>query len=189
MRFRKIEDLSDEEFIDREDKLTFLEYLKDPGWVLMEMANVVGNYVKIEPSRLPFSFHFCGKNAVHQQHGIRVKVLWNPSKAPSNADGYFELHGDYEYKSGSHKYFPNTDERKIARKFFKKYKVLFAAVWEEVLDAKPVQDYFEGRIKFNELLSKFDIEDEINYYNLNHCKSLTELEDCVRKYNIFNMND
>lgn len=191
MRFRKIteEEFNADEFLDKADQEVFEWYLNEPSAVLMEMANVVGNYVKIEPAGLPFSFHFCGKSAVHQQHGLRVKVIWNPSKAPANADGYFELHGDYKYKAGSHKYPGSADEKKLARKFFKKYKVLFAAVWEEVLDAKPLQEYFEGKIKFNELLSKFDIEDEMDYYNLNHCKTLEELEYCVRKYSIYNMND
>lgn len=191
MKLKKVslEDLNSDEFLDEADQKIFEWYLTEPSAVLMEMANVVGNYVKIEPSRLPFSFHFCDKNTVHQQHGIRVKVIWNPSKAPSNADGYFELHGDYRYVSGSHKYYPSTEEQKIARRFLRKYKVLFAAVWEVVLDAKPVQDYFEGRIKLNELLSQFDIEDDVQYYYLNHCKSLEELEACVRKYNIYNMND
>ena len=183
------EESNADEFLDKADQEVFEWYMRDPSAILMEMANVVGNYVKTESFRLPFSFHFCDKNAVHQQHGIRVKVIWNPSKAPSSADGYFELHGDYDYISGSHKYRPSADELKLARKFFKKYKVLFAAAWEEVLDAKPIQDYFEGKIKLNELLSKFDIEDDMQYYYLNHCKSLEELEVCVRKYNIYNMND
>lgn len=183
-----LKDLPDNEFIDNEDKETFLEYLNDPSKVLMEMANVRGVDVKLV-SHLPFSFHFYGKDAVHQQHGIRIKMIWNPSKAPYDADGYMELHGNYDYNMDSHKYKPTEKELKIARDFFKKYKVLFAAVWESVLYDGDLQDYFKGRIDLRDLISKFDVENENNYYFINHCKSLEELEDCVRKNNIFNMND
>lgn len=180
--------LNEGEFIDKEDMEIFLEYLDDPCGVLMEMTNVRGMDVKLTPN-LPFSFHFCNKDAVHQQHGIRVKIIWNPSRAPYSADGYMELHGDYDYTAGSHKYNPTAEELKIARDFFKKYKVLFAAAWENVLyDAKPMQDYFEGRLSFKELLAMFDLRGR-DYYNVNHCKSLEELEACVRKNKIFNMND
>lgn len=181
-------DLPNDEFIDDEDKEIFLEYLSDPCGVLMEMANMRGIDVILEP-RLPFSFHFCNKDAVHQRHGIRVKLIWNPSKAPYSADGYMELHGDYEYIGGSHKYKPTEKELRVARDFFKKYKVLFAAVWENTLDdATPIQDYFRGIISFKELLSTFKLKGK-DYYTVNHCNSLEELENCVRKYHIYNMND
>ena len=179
---------NEDEFIDDSERRVFLEYLKDPSMVLMEMANVRGNDVKLE-YRLPFSFYFSTKNAVHSQHGIRAKVVWNPNKAPEGADGYFELHGDYEYTIGSHKYKPTPKEKETARDFFKKYKVLFAAVWESKLYDGDLQDYFKGRINLKELLSKFDNISERQYFDINHCNSLEELEQCVRKYKIFNMND
>ena len=154
----------------------------------MEMANVVGNDVVLE-KRLPFSFYFSSKQAVHQQHGIRLKVLWNPSKAPDNADGYMEMHSDYNYISGSHKYKPTAKELNTLRAFCKKYKVLFAAVWECKLDQSDLQKYFDGRLKFNELLTKFDNITEKQFYLINHSISLEELERCVRINKVFNMND
>ena len=179
---------NEDEFIDDSERRVFLEYLNDPSMVLMEMANVTGNDVVVEP-RLPFSFYMSSKMAVHGQHGIRVKILWNPSKSPANADGYMELHGDYKYTIGSHKYKPTGKELKIAREFFKKYKVLFAAVWEDKVDQQQLYRYFVGDISFKELLSKFDNTTEKQYYYLNHSKDLKELEETVRKYRIFNMND
>lgn len=186
--WKDLKDLPDNEFINNEDKETFLEYLNDSSKVLMEMANVRGIDVKLTPY-LPFSFYFCGKDAVHQQHGIRVKIIWNPSKAPYNADGYMELHGNYNYFIGSHKYKPTEKELKIARDFFKKYKILFSAVWENILYDGYLQDYFKSRLSFKDLLSKFENIKEKQYYLINHCKNLEELEDCVRKNNIFSMND
>lgn len=176
-----------EEFIDESDFNAFQSYLSEPSTVLMEMANVRGMDVKVD-SYLPFSFHFCSKDAVHQQHGIRAKIIWNPSKAPYSADGYMELHGNYDYIVGSHKYKPSEKEIKIARDFFKKYKVLFAAVWENVLYDGDLQDYFRGRIDFKQLLTLFNLKGK-NYYNVNHCKTIKELETCICKNKIFNMND
>lgn len=111
--------IKEEDFLCEEDKLLFEDYLRDPSIVLMEMSNVVGNDVVLE-KRLPFSFYFSNKIAVHQRHSIRVKVIWNPSKTPEYADGYIELHGDYKYVVGSHKYKPSEDEKRILRDFCKK---------------------------------------------------------------------
>lgn len=179
---------NENEFIDDSERKVFLEYLNDPSMVLMEMANVRGIDTKIE-NRLSFSFYFSTKTAVHKQHGIRLKIIWNPSKAPADADGYLELHGDYNYIISSHKYKPTAKELNMLREFAHKYKVLFAAVWEDKLYDGDLQDYFKGRISFKELLSKFDNITEKQYYYLNHSKDLKELEETVRKYKIFNMND
>lgn len=179
---------NEDEFIDDSERKVFLEYLNDPSMVLMEMANVTGNDVVVERG-LPFSFYISSKMAVHNQHGIRVKILWNPSKSPANADGYLELHGDYKYIVGSHKYKPTSKELSIARNFFKKYKVLLAAVWEDKVDQQQLYRYFVGDISFKELLSRFYNMSEKQYYYLNHANNLTELEETVRKYKIFNMND
>ena len=179
---------SEDEFIDDSEREVFLEYLNDPSMVLMEMANFIGNDIKID-KKLPFSFYISSKSAVHNQHGIRAKIIWNPSKAPANADGYMELHGEYKYIISSHKYKPTAKELKTARDFFKKYKVLFASVWEEKLDASYVQDYLHGYRSFKEMLSKFDNITEKQYYYINHANDLAELEEIVRKYKVFNMNE
>lgn len=178
----------DGEFLDEIDKLLFEEYLKDPSMVLMEMANMLGNKVALE-TRLPFSFHFCDRKAIHNRHSIRAKILWNPSKAPIDADGYMELHGDYEYIGGSHKYKPTTNELQAARGFFKKYKVLFAAVWEEVLYPDDLVDYFKGNFSWKELVSSFYDLPQPTLAVLQNCRNLKDLEYAVRKNKAFNMND
>ena len=171
-----------------EEKLLFEEYLKDPSKILLEMACIRGVDIKVE--KIPFSFYFSNKEDVYGRHGIRAKVQWSPIRIRSrDADGYLELHGDYDYISGSHKYKPTGKELTEAREFFKKYKILFAAVWEDKLHQNDLQHYFEGSINWKELLSKFDGVGEKGYYNINHCNSLEELEACVRKHKLFNLND
>lgn len=179
---------NEDEFIDEEDRQIFEEYLNDPSSVLMEMANMVGNDVSLE-ERLPFSFHFCDKDAVHGRHGIRAKIIWNPSKAPSSADGYMKLHGDYEYVASQKKYKPTDKEIKMARDFFKKYKVLFAAVWEKKLDPSYVQKYLSGGLTINKVLMHLQNISEKQFYYANHTTTLEEFESVVRDKKIFNMND
>lgn len=182
-------DLWSNNFIDEVEQQLFEDYLRDPSGILLEMANVRGLDVKLEGDSFPFSFYFSSKSSVRGAHAIRATVLWNPSKMPKDADGYMELHGSYAYISGSHKYQPTGRELKAAREFFKKYKVLFAAVWEEKLCEGYLGDYFEGKLKLHELLSKFEDLKERQYYDINHCKTLAELEDCVRRNKVFSMND
>ena len=179
---------SEDEFIDDSEREVFLEYLNDPSMVLMEMANLRGNDIKIE-DRLPFSIYFSTKSTVHNQHGIRLKVLWNPSRASASADGYIELHGNYTYTISSHKYKPTAKELAILRNFARKYRILFVAVWEEKLYDGDLQDYFRGIINFKELLSRFYDISEKQYYYINHANNLTELEEVVREYKIFNMSE
>ena len=91
------------------EEIELLEYLENPSSILMEMANVRGVDF-VHTRNLPFSFYFSTKSVVHKSPGIRIKVIWNPSKTPKDADGYIELHGDYEYKVGSKKYKPTNKE-------------------------------------------------------------------------------
>lgn len=161
--------------------------------LLWEMANVVGKYVKSETNPLNFSFHFLGKDD-NMKHAIRVKITWNPNHIKQGQfDGYIEAHGDYRYyqspKSDAH---PTKKEVDRARMFVRKNKVLFAAVWEGVVNDNIVQDYFRGNAPLYEVVANLDLPDDI-YYKLNHGfiekNTLTELEDRVRKYHAFNMND
>lgn len=169
------------------EKRELLEYIEDPSNVLVEMANLRGNDIKLVTG-LPFSFYISSKKAVHGLHAIRAKILWNPSRMRSDSDGNLELHGDYEYTVGSHKYKPTAKELAAARAFFKKYKVLFAAIWECVVDDIDVFEYLKGNIDLGHLLATFDLPGK-NFYLVNHCTSIEELEQCVRKNKIFNMND
>ena len=147
---------------------------------LLEMANLVGKRVKVE--HIDFSFYFSSKNGI--SHGIRAKIKWDRDKFIGDADGFMELHGDYNYiNSGQRK----VDGRlvKQARSFFKKYKVLFAAVWENVLDPDAVQEFLRGNMGFSSLLKEFEISMDFS----ERVKNLRELEVFVRDNSLFNMND
>lgn len=189
--FRALEELDDDEFIDESDKRVFERYISDPSAVLMEMACVRGKDVK--PTRLPFSFYFSDREAVHSQHGIRVKVTWNPMKInSSDADGFFIIHGkDFPYKwvPGSHKYKPTAKELKNASMFIRNNKVLFAAVWEGVLHQNDLQHYFEGFLSWKDLLKCFHTGDMEGDSLIQVSKDVEDLEQTVREENLFNMND
>ena len=153
--------------------------------LLMEMANLRGKDVKIED--INFSIYFSPKQT--DQHSIRIKVLWNRERMNSgNFDGVLYLHGDYEYKQN-----PNADNKPDMydifelRYFAKRYKVLFVAVWENKLDPNDVEDYFKGRLSFEELLTLFLDLDSDDYDKIQQARNIKELEQIVSENNIFNM--
>lgn len=156
--------------------------------LLLEMANLVGRRVKTDS--ITFSLYFSRKNA--SRHAIRVKVYWDRQNISEDKCGYMELHGDYRYsQSPSQKYIPKNYMVDTLRYFVKKYKVLFAAVWEGALGEDSLQEYFRGGINFKELLLEF-LENKVGkqkYGALNYAEDLKQLEHLVRQYNIFNMND
>ena len=188
LKVKLVEEFSNDEFLGSDDKKLFEYYLTHEDALLMEMANLRGNDIKLH-DRIPFSLYISTKEVVHGVHAIRVKVLWNPNKMTSSPDGQIELHGDYEYKGFSHKYKPSEKEIFTLRNFCKKYKIFFSAIWESKLDSNDFIDYLRNIIQFNELLTKFDNVSEKHYYLINHCKSIEELEKCIRDNKIFNMND
>lgn len=188
--------LNPADFLDGADMKIFEHYLGHPGDVLMEMTNVRGRRV-VHPGKLPFSFYFSDKYVVHQAHGIRVKLFWNPDRALRDADGYMELHGNYNYVQLEGRK-PSAKEITQAREFFKTFKVLFAAVWEGVLDPADVQSYFEGNLSFSTLRNLFwedgleggnALIKRLNKARLQHSPSVKNLEGLVRRYKMFNMND
>lgn len=153
--------------------------------LLMKMANLRGKDVKIED--INFSIYFSPKQT--DQHSIRIKVLWNRERMNSgNFDGVLYLHGDYEYKQN-----PNADNKPdmydiFELKYFaKRYKVLFVAVWENKLDPNDVEDYFKGRLSFEELLTLFLDLDSDDYDKIQQARNIKELEQIISENNIFNM--
>lgn len=155
--------------------------------LLIEMTNVI--YTRVKTDDIDFSFYFSKKNS---NHGIRVKICWNDKIIPEQCDT-LQLFGNYNLIKNSHiKDRPDEQSIKRAVDFFKKYKVLFAAVWEGALYEQDLVDYFFGRIDLPELIEKFgfqvSIDDSIKQQML-ACASLEELESTVRKLKIYNMND
>lgn len=155
---------------------------------LFEMVNIRGKYVKI-PHKLNFSFYFSPKDAVEGKdicHGLRVKPLFNPEKMSINKAGTLKLHGDW-------KYIPGEDDKKIGAKpiaemkeFFKKYKILFSAVWEKSLPPDALYDYFRGTITFSELIQEFDFYDDYKKDPIfNNIKELSELGQFIKEHDLF----
>lgn len=156
--------------------------------LLLEMANIIGKYVKTD--NIDFSLYFSRKSA--SRHAIRVKVYWGRERLNDDMCGYIELHGNFSYSQNpKQKYKPTVKMVCSLRDFVKKYKVLFSAVWEDVLGEYSVQDYLCGRIDFCELVSEFYIDKigDSNYKKLIEVRSLPELDSVVRKNNMFDMND
>lgn len=182
MKFRLVESFDEDEFMSNEEELLFENYL-------FEMSNVRGKTIKIE--NIDFSFYFSSKEDANNQHGIRVKISWNREKVSSKLlDGYMELHGEYKYKSRNKpNTIPNEKDKNKAREFFKKYKVLFAAVWEDKLDQNDLVAYLREMINFENLLNNFESITEEQKKLITQAKDLKDLEMKVRENNIFNMND
>ena len=147
------------------------------------MANLRGKDVKIED--IDFSIFFSRKIP---NHGCRVKICWNRNMMTDEV-GFIEAHGDYKYIQTTSFKRPSNYDIEEARYFIKKYKVLFAAVWEEKLDPNDVIFYFSGIYSWQKLMTCFQNVSEQDFERLRICYNRKDLEDCVRKYHIFNMND
>ncbi len=121
------------------------------------------------------------------QYGIRVEIAWNPLKM-TQLDT-LELHGKYVYNIRNPRKQNNVNAELLnkAREFFKKYKVLFAAVWECVLEPNILAFYLYQYINFKELLSEFTLnENELSL--IENADNLSDLEAIVREHKIFNIN-
>ena len=117
--------------------------------------SVAGDKVKIE--RINFSFYYSVKNS---SHGIRVKVRWNRGGCDkSNIDGFFMLHGDYEFVATKNSKFVSEDFIDEARKFLKKNRIYFALVWGNNFNGKYFDNYLKGKIGiFEDLFDGFYVD-------------------------------
>lgn len=149
---------------------------------LLEMSNVRGKYVKTDD--INFSFYFSDRTKCN--HGIRVKVQWTLEKVSGSPDGYFELHGDYKYRQSkdSDKH-PSSKDISDARDFFKKYIVLFQAVWNMKLEEDDLVDYFRGFISLKDLIDKFENISNYDKEKIREAETILELEEIISKNNIF----
>lgn len=147
------------------------------------MSNIRGRKVQI-PHKLPFSFYFSGKN---RSHGIRVKPIFNPDSMISNKAGNLELHGDWKYTPGKDDKRVSEHAIQLMKQFFRTYLVLFAAVWDFQLPDTTVQDYFEGEISLQDLVSDLDFYRDYKQ-ELNNITTIEELEDFCREYNLVNLH-
>ena len=163
---------------DDSDLSEVLEEMRDP----MEMSDILGKQVKTD--NIHFSFYFSDKPGMNRV--IRVIIKWDRDHLFNPLDGYMEIHGKYDYVRYEHGQDASEEDISKARDFFTKYKVLFAAVWEENLDPDSVQDYLRKIISFDELKESFyDVPEGI----FKDAKTIADIEDIIRKNKLFDMND
>lgn len=157
-------------------------YVKNSQDNIMCMANLLGRDVRV-PNPLPFSFYFSTKNS---PHGIRVKPIFNPEKMSADVVGNLELCDSWEYTPGKND--SHVDGRSIRKMkaFFRKYKVLFAAVWGKELQESSLTDYFRGYISFEQLLQSFEFYESYKE-DLDDIESIEELTEFVRENSLFNL--
>ena len=152
---------------------------------IFAMSNVVGKFVK-NPNKLPFSFYFSQKG--DNKHGIRVKPMFNPNKLSVRLCGNLELHSNWNYTPGPDDKNISSKQIKQMKDFFRTYKVLFAAVWEEELQEYALEDYLRGLCSWEDMMHEFEFYEEY-HQELDQIQNCEELESFVRENNIFSMND
>lgn len=151
---------------------------------IMCMANLLGKDVRV-PKPIPFSFYFSTKNS---SHGLRVKPVFNPEKMSADAVGTLKLCDDWQYTPG--KYDTNVDSKSIRKMkaFFRRYKVLFAAVWSKQLQETTVTDYFRGFISLTDLIKSFEFYSQFES-EMGDIDSIEELALFVQENDLFPMFD
>ena len=157
-------------------KLYFEDYL-------IEMSNVRGRYVK-QPYQLPFSFYFSSGAGV--PHSIRVKPVFNPEKLKRSETGTLKLCDDWEFTPGVNDGSVATTLVQEMKSFFKKYIVLFCAVWDEQMQDAVLQDYFLGNIEFDEMIQDLDFYGRYKDELLN-IHDIESLEKFCRENNLVNL--
>lgn len=149
---------------------------------LFEMSNVVGNKVKVV-NKLPFSFYFSPKDS---NHGVRIKIVFNPSRVNEGDFGFIKLCDDWGYEPGNNKHVSENILTE-ARNFFRHFLVLFCLSWEDKVNTEDVRDYFLGRISLHELITEMYFYEE--YSNeLDKITTIAELEDWCRNNNIVSID-
>ena len=146
------------------------------------MASMLGDDVKV-PGKLPFSFYFSTNNS---SHSIRVKPIFDPCRMSADLAGTLKLSDPWEYIPGKNDH--NVDPKQIRKmkSFFRKYKVLFAAVWCGVIQETPVCDYFRGMKPLDVLMKDFDFYNEYKD-DMDDIDSIEELEEFVRENSLLHL--
>ena len=153
---------------------------------IFAMSNMVGKYVKLS-GPLSFSFYFGTKEAfgTENRHGIRVKICPNRENYQPNNVSELEIHGDYRFHNTAN---ISKSVEKEAKAFFKKYKVLFAGVWEKVILEENVTGYLKNRATLQDIIEESNLSNQHKLLLIN-VSTIEEFEQVVRNNSIFNMND
>ena len=149
---------------------------------ILAMSNVRGKYIK-NPHTLPFSFYFSSGAGVN--HGPRVKPMFNEAKLKQSLTGTLELCNNWEFEPGKDDTHIPAKDVSAMKAFFRKYLVLFCAVWDEQMQDATLEDYFRGNITFSEMLTDLEFYEE-NSAALETIHTVEELEDFCRLHNLVN---
>ena len=162
-----------------------------------------------------FSFWFDPKTD-KIKHAIRVKICWDIARFNEKTSCSLALHGEYKYKHSPKA--PRVSKKRVdnAIEFFKRRKVLFAAVWEGCLKIGDLYAYLCKDLSLKRLLRRFNFKDiyegkrliktgtsrrielihefeqskqDKPLVNMIESAKLKYLERAVRKCKSFNMND
>ena len=165
-------------------------YIKSDFDYIECMSNIRGEDIAV-PHKQSFSFYYGSKKQMNDgniAHGIRVKVVKNPSKIIKQQFSVLEIHGDYKFHQNPEADRLNGKQITQIREFFRDYKALFSAVWEEELDENDLRDFFIGVKSFEDLMKCLDFYEEYKQ-ELDKIDTVEDLELLVRRNSIFNMND
>lgn len=148
------------------------------------MSNVRGKNV-INPGKLKFSFYFSASNG--NNHDIRVRLSFNADKLKQSMCGTLKLCDDWEYLPGPEDKSVNSQDIATMKTFFRRYLVLFCAVWDEQMQDAVLRDYFEGRETFQNVIHDLDFYE--NYSKqLDQVDDIVELEKFCRDNNLVNLH-
>ena len=112
--------------------------------------------------------------------------MFNPEKMSIELAGTLKLCDDWEYIPGRDDGNVSGREIRKMKAFFRKYKVLFCAVWCGAVQETPVTDYFRALKTFHDLLMDFDFYEDYKS-DMDEIETVEELEEFVREKSLFNM--
>ncbi len=150
---------------------------------IFAMSNVRGRYV-VNPRSLPFSFYFYSGEGV--THGIRVKPSFNPEKLKYSMTGTLKLCDDWSFTPGKEDKNVKNKDIESMKEFFRKYLVLFCAVWDEQMQDATLEYYFTGQITFQEMLEDLDFYNQYKS-ELSKINTIEELEEFCVKHGLVNL--
>ena len=161
-------------------------YIKDSESIF-GMSNVRGRHIKVEKG-IPFLFYYSPKDEDRQSHEIRVKPSFNREKLMLSQAGTLKLCDDWKYIPGEKDQNISAKQITAMKQFFRKYLVLFCAVWDKQVYDTDLEDFMRGEISLAEFIQDLDFYDKYKD-DLDQIKTVSELEDYCYKNNLINLRD
>lgn len=148
------------------------------------LSSVRGNDICV-PHKMPFSFYFSQKEFTME---FNVKPLFNLDKIIPMEFGTLKMYDDWEYIPGPNDKDVSEEQINEMKNFFKKFKILFAGVWEVEIPENALSDYLRGYSNFQGLLKECYFYDDYKI-EMDSIETIEEFEQFIRDNNIFNMWD